>query len=1082
MRKVLVITSTLLCLGSQLLAQYKPQTFGQNRVQYKEFDWYYYGTEDYDIHFYSQGEEYAEVALDYLEEEFEKITDIIGYAPFSKSEIFIYNSHTDLLQSNIGVGSPTFTVAGETKFVKLQVEIAYPGSMIEFKKELKYKISKMLLEDMMFGGSLTEMFQSNYLLNLPEWFISGAVNYISKGWDVEMDDYVRDYLQDKKIKKFSKLEGEEATLIGQSVWNYIAVKYGHNNLSNILNLTRIIRNTEHSVASTLGMSFRQFMYEWAEYYGVPNEELNDSYISPEKEDKQVSVTGQITRLTDVKLSPSGKFMAYVQNYKGKYKVIIRDIEKRKERVALSGGYHSIDQEVSYKLPLIDWVNDSQLGIVQTWFGKCFLVTYDLPTRSKQRKSLVRFNQVNDIDFNDNGKLAILSADVKGQTDLYLISMRRNAIKRLTKDSWDDIQPRFIPGTDAFVFSSNRTTDTLNITTPDINEMPSLLNLFAYDLDTTKNVLYRLTNTISNETYPVPVSSDHIYFLSDLKGINNLYRYSFSDSLYHQVSNYRTSLKQYDISSSTGDLTYLMLNDGKTRIYLNDDYNLDQRLFTPPTLRHQVQQVEYIRKKREERAREELQKEKEQLQVENDSILQNQKILKDSANINLDESFIDTDNYVFEEETESESAEENEQRFSFLSIYQKIKKEPEVTGPLPYETSFTADNLVTSFTFDQLRGFGILVETQMTDALENHKFNGGFLAITDFRSGDFFAQYEYLKYGIDLRVRYDRKVIYHEGLNNSNTTDAEDILQKYKMNTFTVGAALPVNVSSRFEVNAFGRFTNYYNINPDVLAGNMPSSITDSQYTFGGFNAAWVFDNTLINGLNLFEGMRGKVAFEHNQCFTDNSRSFSHLTVDLRRYQKIHRELVLASRLYYGSSFGNRPKTYMLGGMDNWILNKTDNEEQINSPLYYSNYKDNTDVLFTEFVNLRGFNYNRFYGENVLACNVELRFPVVKYFTRGTIKSNFLRNLQFIGFYDIGSAWTGVSPFNEENTVDTKLVKRTGSPFEAVIKTTRNPWLQSYGGGIRTVLMGYYLRFDMAKPIEDYHIGDMRYYLSLGYDF
>jgi len=27
-----------------------------------------------------------------------------------------------------------------------------------------------------------------------------------------------------------------------------------------------------------------------------------------------------------------------------------------------------------------------------------------------------------------------------------------------------------------------------------------------------------------------------------------------------------------------------------------------------------------------------------------------------------------------------------------------------------------------------------------------------------------------------------------------------------------------------------------------------------------------------------------------------------------------------------------------------------------------------------------------------------------------------------------------------------------------------------------------MRFDFAKPIEDYAIGDMKFYLTLGYDF
>ena len=1257
----------LLTMPMLATAQYKSEQFGQNRVQYKNFEWFYYGTDNYNVHFYALGEEYAKVALDVLDEEFEKITDIIGYSPFAKTKVFIYNSPTDLLQSNIGVGTPTFTIAGETKFVKLQLEVAYPGNVIDFRKELKYKLSQTLLNDMMFGGSLADVFQSAVLLHLPEWFTEGAARYVAYGWDIEMDDYIRDYLQKKRIKKFSKLEGEQALLVGQSVWNYIAVRYGKSNLSNILNLTRIIRNEETSVASTLGVSYEQFMYEWADYYGAPLEALNDSYIEPEKDDRIVRAFNNGTKLTKLKFSPDGTKIAYVENYVGKYKVVIKDVETGRERVAYKGGYLIIDQEISYHLPLIDWISDNQLGIVEAWYGTNYLVTYDLEKRTRNRKSLIRFNQVNSISFNDNGKLAVISADVKGQTDLYLISMRRNAVKRLTKDPWDDLYPEFIPGTDAVVFSSNRTSDSLGYKPSKVSETPDVLNLFGYDLDTTDTKLFRLTNTLSNDIRPVPFDKDNIYYLSDLKGINNMYKFSFADTSFAQVTNFRTSLKEYDINQYTKDLSYLMLNKGKSKIYLNEEYDLDRSVFTPPTLRHQVKQIEYMRDLRESRDPGEfdefdeewdlldtdsLASEEDEFEfghsAEYEFILEDYMALQDSSEtveeseyIDLDDyefgaraplnadtassaqisvdfnnpmnflygdqildrqdslatdsvgirtldyqepqdfdpskfdfeseldsldeagygedvavrhppgyeendysgllyegdgqndqseyidlenyqfgdieekqtdsflsrfygggvtnpdfsidstlyqtpdgDLIDTDDYQFEEEAEAGE----EDLFSFLSVYLKMQKEPEIIGPLPFETSFMVDHVVTSFVFDQFRGFGVLLETQLSDELENHKFNGGFMAITDFTSGDFFAEYRYLKYTIDLKARYDRMVIFKEGAEQFpelGQTSFPTFSQKYKKNTFTFGASLPMSASSRFEINTYMLFTNYYNLNPDVLAGNVvltDNVIHDSQYTYGGFNAAWVFDNTLSSGLNLYEGSRGKVMFEHNQCFDDNSRSFSNLKVDLRRYQKIHKEFIFATRLYYGRSFGNRPKTYMLGGMDNWVLSENDNEDQINTPLSFSNFKDNSDVLFAEFVNLRGFDFNRLSGSNVLTFTGELRWPIFKYLSTGAIKSDFVRNFQLIGFYDIGSSWTGLSPFNEGNTVD-QVEKNFGtSPFSATIRTTRNPWLASYGWGIRTVLMGYYARFDFARPIEDYEIGDMTFYLTIGYDF
>ena len=88
----------------------------------------------------------------------------------------------------------------------------------------------------------------------------------------------------------------------------------------------------------------------------------------------------------------------------------------------------------------------------------------------------------------------------------------------------------------------------------------------------------------------------------------------------------------------------------------------------------------------------------------------------------------------------------------------------------------------------------------------------------------------------------------------------------------------------------------------------------------------------------------------------------------------------------------------------------------------------------------------------------------------------------MGFYDIGSSWTGNSPFSNENSVNTQIIKNEGSPFQAKIKNFKNPWLSSYGFGLRTVLLGYYMKFDLAYPIEDYKVGKPRFLVSLGYDF
>ncbi len=1044
-------------------AQEDARAFGQNRVQYKNFDWHYYSTDNFDIHYYAEGHEYAKLALKYLTEEFEKITDMIGYPPYAKTKIFIFNSTTDLQQSNVGIDGATFDIAGQTNFIKLQVEIAYPGSVAEFKKELDYKIANLLIQDMMFGGSLVEMFQSAYLLNLPAWFVDGAANYVAYGWSVEMDDFMRDFLSGEKIKKLSKYDRSQAGLIGQSVWNYIALKYGKSNVSNILNLTRIIRNSENSIASSLGIPFKQFKYEWMEYYRNSNRLVANEFINPDTEDLIAGKSNKLESFHHVKISPNGSKVVYSVNYKGKYKVIVRDVASGKERVVLKGGSQTINQVVDKELPLIEWISDEKLGIVQVEYGFHELVIFDLEENTKLKKSLKKFNQVKDIGFHENGKLAVISADVRGQNDLYLISLRKHGIKRLTKDQWDDLFPKFIPGTNAIVFSSNRLTDTLELKTIQIKDAPKYYNLFVYDLDTTENILRRLTNSISNDIKPIGIDHKNLLFLSDQKGVSNIYRYNLKEDISSEVSNFNSSLIDYDYNPQTGGLSYLMLEKGKVRMYYTNKIDPSDNVFVQQTLRNQIKQIEYLRERREK-------KEKAKSKA-----LQESKVMTPSPidTINMEEqnSFIDTDNYQFEDEKENEP-------FSFLSTYSKLEKEKTVEGPIQFESGFMASNVTTTFKIDPLRGTGFVLNTQMNDVLENHKFYGGIFYTNDLKAGDFYAEYKYLKNRIDLMARYDKTTILIEEFDE----DRNDITQRYISNTYAIGASLPISVSTRLSISPFLMANSFINLNTDkVIKPNTPNSLAeDKNVSFAGYKAELIFDNTLINGLNLYEGTRAKISYQSYTSVYEAAKSFNELKIDIRHYQKIYRELILATRLYYGRSLGNNPKQYLLGGIDNWAFNYAENEDESGNPLNFNNDTDNIDVLFNEYVNLRGFNYNKLSGSNMLSLNAELRVPIAKILHKGTIKSDFLRNLQFISFFDIGSAWTGKSPFSDENTVNVKTIVK--GKFKGIIRTSRNPWIASYGYGIRTVFLGYYMRFDYAIPFEDYRKRQGKYYVSFGYDF
>ncbi len=1099
MKRVLVCI--FLLMGVAAHSQYYHTPFGQNRIQYQRFEWAYYATENFEVYYYPGGKEYALDALTYLESEFVKLTDILGYAPYTKTKIFIYNSVDDLQQSNIGIGGEVYTIGGKTDFVKLQVEIAYPGTSVQFKKEIVQNLSYILINDMMFGGSLAEIFQNSYLLTLPTWFIEGAANYLAYGWSPEMDDYIRDYLSRKNITHLVKVQDENAALIGQSIWNYIAVRYGKSNISNILNLTRIIRNEENSIASTLGIQYKTFLKDWQAYYSDQRDEIAESYQEDRKEEKMASYPNREVTISHVSQNTSGTRIAYTAHHNGKHEVLSVDLETGKEVRVYSGGYHINNQKTDENLPLIDWQDENTLGILLYKRGNLYLNTYNLETGERLQRPLPQFRQVRSFKFNDNGKLAILSADVDGQNDLFLISMRRTAVKRITNDMYDDTDPTFIPGSAAIVFSSNRTSDSVKIKDVELRQVGSIYNLFMFNLDTTTHKFMRLTNTFSVDRHPIAKNAYTIYYLSDQKGIDNIFRYNLHDSTFHQVTNYNFTVQDYDMSFEKGQVSFIMLDNGRTKVFYDPSFNLDNRIFTPQTARMRLEQARFVMNRfpQKEKPSEVIEKpeDEEEIKFLMDSLLSPDDFVFEGLSDTLDlpertidqeqvsdekpeitestpeeKGFIDTDNYVFEDEEKSQVYRPE----SFFSTYKKFEKKSRTIGPIPYEPRFSFGNLVTSFGIDPIRDFCFLIETEINDVLENHRFTGGVLAARNLSSGDVYGEYRFLKYWMDFHLRFDSKSYVKERLNEEN------LVQKYVLNKVEFGAQLPITHMVRLEAAPFIARTEFRNLQGDVIINNPTSTAgfaRDSQVPYTGGRAAIVIDNTIEREFNIYQGTRGLVEYENFIGVGMTEKNFSRINVDLRHYQKIHRELTLAGKLYFGRSMGNNRQSYLLGGVSDWFFNTRENQGS-NDPLNFQNTRDNTNILFAKFVNLRGYDYNEAFGSNTLAFNGELRFPVFRYFSKGPISSNFLRNFQMIGFYDIGTVWNGTFPYK---TGKGTLVKTYEvSQFGAEIQTFQNPWLASYGMGLRTVLLGYYVKVDVARPIHDFQVGATRVYVSIGLDF
>lgn len=396
----------------------------------------------------------------------------------------------------------------------------------------------------------------------------------------------------------------------------------------------------------------------------------------------------------------------------------------------------------------------------------------------------------------------------------------------------------------------------------------------------------------------------------------------------------------------------------------------------------------------------------------------------------------------------------------LSI--RLKREPgKMVGPLAYQNSFVFNSSEGQFKSDPIRGIGYAYELKANDLLENHLFKAGAFLTANLLNSDIWGEYAYLANKLDWKFRYDRKVL---------GQDTENDSQKIRFNRFALTASYPFSLLSRLSV------TGLYSTN---RLFNQVSLVSPEEYSgFAGALISYEVDNTVQAGDNLRTGYRINATLEAQKDMV-MSGEFVRIGFDARYYKKLSNTFYFATRFSSSHQLGSRTQASMLGGMDNWFFNRRDVRAQ-ETPLGLDGLA-RRDVFMSNFIApLRGFALNKLSGNSHLLFNAEIRIPVKSIMPSES--SSLLNSVQLVGFTDVGTAWTGSSPFEKSNGFNTNVYGGKTNPFIATVTDFRNPFLVGYGIGARAVIFGYFVKFDYAFGIENKEVKSPQTYLTLGYDF
>jgi hypothetical protein len=1072
-------------------------TFGKNRVQYKEFFWTYYKYEKYDIYFYLGGKELALYTAKYLEDNLDKIEDKLDTGLDDKIQFIVYNTLTDLKQSNIGlVQDENYNTGGITHIIGKKVFIYFDGNHKNFDKQIKAGVAQTLVNQLLYGSTIGSQIKNTSLFPFPDWYMNGLVSYVSEDWNAEIDNKVKDGILSGRYDKFNRLTGEEARYAGHALWQYIAEKYGESTIANIIYMAKVSRRLESGFLYILGVSFKNLVNEALQYYkdryGMLDAEKNipEDYIQ-KKIKKEVVYS-------NLKLSPNGDFAAYTYNRSGKYKVYLQDINTGKKKRIFGAGYR-LDEKIDYSYPKIAWHPSGKImAILIEKKGESHMNYYLLDEKKTETVILYQFEKILDFSYSDDGRSLVMSAVVRGQTDIFVYDIGSNSFDQITKDHYDDLYPRFLNNSRDIIFSSNRISDTLRMETKyKPGKVQERYDLFLYNRDKESNILRRVTNTpLANEIQAMEYEKGYISFLCDQNGIYNRYigwfdsAISYIDTTTHYryftntfaITDYSRNIVNQDVVPGIGKYGQEIYKNQQNKLQIYDLPPVAS--LVPVKLSNTPHMDQMINLYGERQSETEVEGDEPQPGKTSgrkkrgfSTVRQSEALLEYQAidTTNQNQGF-DINNYQFGEKPKKE-VDWNWTTITAPLPGQKSADSDDPPKRLNYNVEYFINQIVTQIDFSYLNqsyqqftggsspiylnpGFNALFQIGVTDLLEDYRITGGVRLNLDLSNN------EYLLSFANLKKRIDKEIIFHRMV-NEYIIDNFALGKIYTHEVFFI-AKYPFN-----RVLALKSTLSYKNEHGVVLATDAFTLATpNSNLHIGVAKEELIYDNTKNLGMNLYSGTRFKLFGEYYQNLNYASDNLAVVGFDFRNYQRVHRMFIWANRFAISTSFGTNKLIYYMGGVDNWLFPKFTTDTPVDLEQGYA-YQ-------TLATNMRGFKQNIRNGNSFAVINSELRFPIIRYFANRPIKSDFLNNLQLVGFGDVGTAWTGMHPWTDDNFLFTERIRQ--APMNITVKVQKEPIVGGFGFGARTRLLGYFIRGDVAWGVEDFKVQEAVFYLSLSLDF
>lgn len=542
----LVLLLSLTLGAGSAAAQY----FGRNKVQYKTFDFEILKTEHFDIYFYPEERQAAELSARFAERWYARLSRMLGFPLEGRQPLILYASHPDFEQTNVIPGELGEGTGGVTEGQRRRIVLPLAGPLSE--------------TDHVIGHELVHAFQYNLPIGrqsnggpvvggterLPLWFIEGMAEYLSIGpEDPHTSMWMRDAVAENRLPKSLNDPEFFPYRWGQAWWAYVAGRYGDATVGTLLKLAKATGDADKAIKEALGIETKELMKEW-------HEALRAAYAPSLQHTEKATTYGKLLvgnpkKLGDEMnvspaLSPDGSRFAFL-SARSLFSIDLYLADAVSGKVLRRLTSTATDPHVT-SLQFIrsagSWSPDGrQLAVPAVEAGRPALLIVDGSNGDRVREiQLAQLHEVYNPAWSPDGHTIAFAANVGGLTDLFTYDLQANQLRRLTDDAFTELQPAWSPDGRSIVFATDRFTSRLE----ELQLGQYRLAMMAADGSGVRELPSPGTGKSINPQYSA--DGNRIFFLSDANGATNVFALDLASGGLRQVTNLGTGISGITASS------------------------------------------------------------------------------------------------------------------------------------------------------------------------------------------------------------------------------------------------------------------------------------------------------------------------------------------------------------------------------------------------------------------------------------------------------------------------------------------------------------------------------------------------------